>query len=312
LLKLRQIALSEGPVLADQRWAAYQPTANSTVIIDSRSERDTRRTNPSGCQLQALGGDELLYSCVATSCVSASCEDGWSTRLIIENAATGALSEVDRLPFRGRGNPAPVVMAVGNEWLELGEFEYKITGRYFIDWRTGEMREPVEAKDTYVDLDGTQPMKRYCASVSRPTDSVGGPAPHEFGGFGPEVAFDFPFAIEHVYAKDGLIAVLRPCGTNHVQRLPGVESREPSIIAGIAWWGRFVTRLRTTGAHWHGPIYRLKTYPSPRFPSPESEASSHVVNTATTIYAYRPLPVSLQPPGFRGATREAVYAGRMP
>lgn len=193
----------------------------------------------------------------------------------------------------------------------MGEFEYKITGRYFINWHTGEVRSPVEKSDTYVDLNDTRPMRHYCAAVSRPAGSLGGPAPDEFGGFGPEVAFDSPFAIEYEYIEDRSVTMLRRCGTQHVQRLPSVKNLKPSITADIAWWGRFVTRLHTASILWHGPIYRLMTYPSPRLPAPAPGASSYVVNTATTVYAYRPLPAYLQPEGFE-PTREAVYAARMP
>ncbi|HEX5851557.1 MAG TPA: hypothetical protein VFY36_00545 [Solirubrobacteraceae bacterium] len=318
LLRMSPIALSEGPVLADERWAAYQPTATSTVIIDSRSGRHTERANPSGCVksdssngLVALGGNELLFLCAGPNCAISNCESGiWNVRAVVENASTGAVAEITQLPFRGR--PGPVLIGIGDEWLELGEFEYKVTSRYFINWRTGEIRKPEEAKNTYVDLNGASPMKRYCAPLSRPMGNLGGPAPNEFGGFGGEIAFRFPFALENRYPKSGKIQVLRRCGTEREEHLPAVESLEAAVTAGIASWGRFVTRLRATGVHWHGPIYRLKTSRSRRFPDVEPGASIHIVNTATTIYVFRPLPVSLQPPEFRGPTREEIYAVRMP
>jgi hypothetical protein len=132
---MRAIALAEGDLLADGRWAAYQPTATSTVIIDSRSGRRTTRANPSRCVksdmshgLIALGGNELLFLCADPTCVSSKCEGGvWSLRAVVENAATGTRSEITRLPFKVR--PGPVLIGIGNDWLELGEFEYKVTSR---------------------------------------------------------------------------------------------------------------------------------------------------------------------------------------
>lgn len=318
MLKMRPIGISEGPILTDARWAAYQPTATSTVIIDSRSGRRMTRANPSDCAksddsggLIALGGDELLFVCVGPNCASSNCEAGvWDVRAVVENAATGTLSEITRLPFRGR--PGPVLMGIGDEWLEVGEFEYKVTSRYFINWRTGEIREPEEEVNTYVDLNGTSPMRRYCSPLSRPMGSVGGPAPDEFGGFGAEIAFRSPFALENRYPSNGKTQVLKRCGTKREERLPSVESLQGAVTAGIASWGQFVTRLRARGARWHGPIYRLRTVQSPRFPAVEPGASRYVVNTATTIYAFRPLSVNLQPPEFRGPTRDEIYAVRMP
>jgi hypothetical protein len=314
---MKPIGISEGPILTDARWAAYQPTATSTEIIDSRSGKPTTRANPSDCAksdessgLIALGGDEMLFACVGPNCASSNCEAGvWDIRAVVENA-TGTLSEVTRLPFRGR--PAPVLLGIGDEWLELGEFEYKVTHRYFINWRTEDIRDPEEATNTYVDLNGSSPMRRYCSPLSRPLGSLGGPVPDEFGGFGAEIAFGSPFALESRFSSNGNAQVLKRCGTKREERLPSVEGFEGGVTGGIASWGQCVTRLHARGARWHGPIYRLRTVRSPRFPAAEPGASRYVVNTATTIYAFRPLPVSLQPPGFRGPTRDEIYAVRMP
>jgi hypothetical protein len=178
LLRLHPIAVAEYPIRTDQRWAVYRPTATSFVLIDSRSGRRVERANPSGCAKgpTALGGNELLFSCTAPTC-SATCEEGsWSLRAVIENAVTGAVSEIRRLPFRE--GPGPVLMRIGENWIEVGEFEYKVSHRYFINWHTGEIREPDEARDTYVDLDGSSPMRRYCAPLSRLPVSAG---PEEYG-----------------------------------------------------------------------------------------------------------------------------------
>jgi hypothetical protein len=260
--------------------------------------------------LIALGGNELLFLCSAPNCASSSCEGTWSVRAVVENAATGDLSEITHFPFRGR--PGPVLMGIGDRWLELGEFGYKVTSRYFMNWRTGEIREPEEAEDTYVDLSGNSPMKRYCTPLSRLVSSLGGPAPNEFGGFGGEIAFRFPFALENGYPQSGNTPVLRRCNTKRKEHLPSAARPGAAVTAGVALWGQFVTRLRATGARWHGPIYRLGTTQSRRFPAVDPEASRHIINTATTIYVYQPLSVSLQPPEFHGPTREEIYAVRMP
>jgi hypothetical protein len=306
LLRLHPIAVAKAPILADRRWAVYQRTTKSFVLIDSRSGRGVERANPSGCasSLSALGGNELLFTCAGPTC-SASCEEGnWSLRAVVENAVTGAASEITRLPFRGW--PGPVLMGIGEEWIEVGEFEYKVTHRYFINWRTGEIRGPDEASDTYVELDGSSPMRRYCVPLSRLPASTGGPAPNESGGFGAEIAFRYPFALESYAGTQ----VLRRCGTKSAGRLPRTESLESRVTAGIASWGQFVTRLHAHGHRWHGPIYGLKTRASPRFPTVEPGASKRVANTATTIYISRPLPYNPQP----GASESdwEIYAVHMP
>jgi hypothetical protein len=306
LLRLHPIAVAKNPILADERWAVYQHTATSFVLIDSRSGRRIERANPSGCAngLTALGGNELLFSCTAPAC-SATCEEGsWSLRAVIENIVTGAVSEIRRLPFRGE--PGPVLMRIGENWIELGEFEYKVTHRYFVNWRTGEVRDPDEASDTYVDLDGSSPMRRYCAPLSRLPASLGGPAPDEYGGYGAEAAVRYPFDLEN-YNR---IPVLRRCGTAREERLPRVETLYPTVTAGIASWGQFVTRLHAHGRRWHGPIYGVKTFPSRRFPATEPGASEIIANTATTIYVSRPLPWNPRP-GAPEAGWE-IYAVYMP
>jgi hypothetical protein len=306
LLRLHPIAVAKNPILADERWAVYQHTATSFVLIDSRSGRRIERANPSGCAngLTALGGNELLFSCTAPAC-SATCDEGsWSLRAVIENIVTGAVSEIRRLPFRGE--PGPVLMRIGENWIELGEFEYKVTHRYFVNWRTGEVRDPDEASDTYVDLDGSSPMRRYCAPLSRLPASLGGPAPDEYGGYGAEAAVRYPFDLEN-YNR---IPVLRRCGTAREERLPRVETLYPTVTAGIASWGQFVTRLHAHGRRWHGPIYGVKTFPSRRFPATEPGASEIIANTATTIYVSRPLPWNPRP-GAPEAGWE-IYAVHMP
>jgi hypothetical protein len=306
LLRLHPIAVAKTPILTDRRWAVYQRNAKSFVLIDSRSGRRVERATPSGCasSLSALGGNELLFTCAGPTC-SATCDEGnWSLRAVIENAATGAVSEITRLPFRGR--PGPVLTGIGEQWIEVGEFEYKVTHRYFINWRTGEVRDPTEASDTYVDLDGSSPMRHYCAPLSRLSASVGGPAPNAFGGFGAEIAFRYPFAIESYAGAQ----VLSRCGTQSEQRLPRTESLDPTITAGIASWGQFVTRLHAHGHRWHGPVYGLKTFASSRFPAVEPGASKTVANTATTIYISRPLPYDPQPRA--NASGWEIYAVGMP
>ena len=291
LLRLHPIAVAENPIRTDQRWAAYQRTASSFVLIDSRSGRRVERANPSGCAngLSALGGNELLFSCTQPTC-SASCEEGnWSLRAVIENAVTGAVSEIRRLPFRGR--PGPVLMRIGENWIEVGEFEYKVSHRYFINWHTGEVSDPEEASDTYMDLDGSSPMRRYCAPLSRLPASLGGPGAGEYGGYGAETAVRYPFALEN-YERT---PVLRRCGSAREERLPWAETLDPTVTAGIASWGQFVTRLHAHGHRWHGPVYGLKTFGSRRFPAVEPGASKIVANTATTIYISRPLPWNPQP-----------------
>jgi hypothetical protein len=153
-------------------------------------------------------------------------------------------------------------------------------------------------------------MRRYCAPLSRPTEALGGPAPDEFGGFAKEMAFLFPFALE----ISGTGQVLRRCGTEREDHLPSADTVEGGVSAGIVSWGQYVTRLRARGVRWHGPIYRLETLRSRRFPvvEPEPGESSRVANTATTVYASRRLPARLQPDAFRGPPREEIYAARMP
>ena len=303
LLRLHPIAVAEAPIRADQRWAVYPRTPTSFVLIDSRSGKRVERANPPGCAhgLTALGGNELLFACTQPTC-SAICEQGnWSLRAVIENAVTGAVSEITRLPFRGR--PGPVLMRIGENWIEVGEFEYRVSHRYFVNWHTGELRDPDEASYTYVGLDGSSPMRRYCAPLSRLPASAG--APDEYDGYGAETAVRYPFALEN-YERT---PVLRRCGSEREERLPWAETLDPTVTGGIASWGQFVTRLHAHGHRWHGPIYGLKTFGSRRFPAVAPGASKIVANTATTIYISRPLPWDPRPgaaePGWE------IYAAHM-
>lgn len=176
------------------------------------------------------------------------------------------------------------------------------------------MVRPYEASDTYADLNGGSPIKRYCAPLSRAPAHIGGAAPDEFGGFGAEIAYRFPFGIETTFDS----AVLTRCGTKHEERLPvGDEITGPTTIsAGIASWAGFVTRVRPAGTPWHGPLYRLKTVQPHRgghFPvvTFEPGASRIVAHTATTVYESRPLPGAFQPPHFGEPTRYEIFAARV-
>lgn len=88
-----------------------------------------------GGGLVAIGGGQLLYRCEVPGCRFAffGCAGPsnafWSTRYIVEEAATGREHEISRLAYDSMG---PQVDAIGRVWAQVDAVEYKYDHRFYV------------------------------------------------------------------------------------------------------------------------------------------------------------------------------------
>jgi hypothetical protein len=301
------------------RWAAYEPTAGTTRLIDARTGRWSRRHDPEGCAggLIAVGSEDLLYQCSHQPCEHRSLQFGgcvvegpgeasFDANYVVVDIATKIARAVvgDRhLPL----DDSPVggythLTAIGSQWVE-GETSSERSGYvFFLNWHTGEVRQETERPNgnypTFEDLDNAKLVRPICTPLRRRAAAdpgVRGALPF---------AYAAPFAVEADEVA-GELSLMR-CGSHLVHALPGERAGSLQIGGGVLSWiaadpriennddTMYLTRLEPHSRSWHGRIYTLT--------GPEVGADHMLLqHTRTTVYetATRQLPIH-------------IYAARIP
>jgi hypothetical protein len=314
---LKLIAKTAGPGLFSDgaRWAAYEPSAGTTRIIDARTGRAVSRPNPAGCSergqptvigqrvfgLRAAGSGELLYACEGPPA-----RGEIALRYVVEDAMSGAQHPVVvrglRLGYEGEG--ATPLRAVGTQWVE-GYAGYHSEGAFFINWHTGQVQwapsrylaskadiERIEVEvRKYDDLDSPTLLHALCSGVSRnPTTNASSPF-HPFAFVPPLGISDTPFALQHCGTRRSELLPAGTAGVTSIQMGGGVLSWIASRVHGRQQM--YATRLNDRANRWHGPVRLLLGLPG----------LSTLQHTATTVYQSVRRTVGSQ---------VAIYAARLP
>jgi hypothetical protein len=321
------------------RWAAYEPVAGTTRIIDAATGRTINRRDPKGCAggLVAVGSGELLYVCAHPPCPrgkednlgeggsghnpanryfgcvvgGAEQHEHLDASYIVRDIATGAqhpLTGANHLPFDdSEGGGYTQLDAVGGQWVE-GETNTLYSGYlFFLNWHTGELREdgtqPPGGFQIVEDLDIPGLLRPICTPVTRKF-SLGihhwQPPPFEY---------ERPFAVENNgYSEKGTEGELhlRKCGSHQARSLPGKEAVSLQIGARIISWIAADARIPNND----DTMYLTRLNPHARdwheriytLRGPEIGADRMLLqHTSTTVY---------ETTGSRGPL--AIYAARIP
>ncbi|MFZ2050398.1 MAG: hypothetical protein WAU69_05640 [Solirubrobacteraceae bacterium] len=275
------------------RWAAYEPTAGTTRLIETIKNKTVERPDPEGCAdgLIAVGGGEMLYSCEdpecpehERSCPLPSNHDLASTRYVIEDIGSGEQHPVageDTLPNQspeaGIGNLAQI----GSQWAEGGIGTHIGGYNFFLDWHTGQLvREEQQGSEQSIEnLSNPNLTQRLCKPITRPENTN----EYKFSDYSP-LAYEPPFAVVGPLGEPELKVYvplqLRKCGSSKRVLLPpgnGVQ------LGGrvVSWVGKgpYVTQLHTSESAWHGPYYKLTG-----LPSEVGAKISFVQHTSNTVF----------------------------
>jgi hypothetical protein len=327
-VRLHILGRSVTPLYADgSRWAAYEPSAGTTTIIDSRTGLISSRPSPAGCAeeicasldrgigLLAVGSGELLYGCGEVF------EREDTLRVVVESILTEVQQPVTaQLPIVsevGAGGNIRID-AIGTQWMSGIVEGYRVVHRFFLNWHTDQLMadasEPASATQDFESLDAARLVLPLCRPVRRITNI------QEFDysqvRFTP-FAYSPPFAVADVAsifanrtaASDDKPLRLMRCGSTGSMSLPG-SGISLQLGSGILTWialGRhnsptmYETRLRRYGRRWHGAISPVL---GPQKSSAGSEAQDWLPqHTATSIYQ-SVVPVS--------GPFDLIYAARMP
>jgi hypothetical protein len=302
------------------RWAAYEPSAGITRLIDSKARRSSNRPDPTGCTggLVAVGSGELLYHC-EQQCPPSPTSDGacvfnkgsgqynWyqDTRYVAEDIATGLSHPIigdNHLPMANidEGGSTSLV-AVGRQWVEGIVTIYHGGGRYWLNWHTGRLVEEDASMrfdaGKVMDLNSSSLVRPICTPLARATPNSNG-VNLEVSDF-PSFAYVSPFAFESPEEREEAHGHLRRCGSRQTQTLPGVAPWSLQLGGGVLSWiasdprirnnddTMYLTRLDRHARSWHRRIYTLDG----------PEVGRHFMllqHTATTVYETTARPGSLR------------------
>ena len=314
-LKLKLIATSVSPGLTDgTRWAAFEPSAGTTRVIDARTGRAVDRPNPSGCGgfeggLLAVGGGELLYRCEVASCphvffgCPATSGAYWEARYVVEDIASAREYEISRLPFDPEG---PQLHSIGSEWSSGEAVAYKYRDRFYVNWHTGQATKSVASGSDVIDLGDPGLTRALCRPLTRALSREGLDRQVER-----EPAYAPPFPVEEKGLEPVQLTLLR-CGARREEDLPGSRNGAVWLQLGgavVSWIApgknnsaaMYATRLDSHGAQWHGTIRLLL---GPKYTSEPGAMHWYgwtLQHTATTVY---------QSDSAQG--HQTIYAARLP
>ena len=335
-LRLKLIGKSFGPLLSDGvRWAAYQPTQQTTRIIDGKTGQVVDRPDPTGCArvdsesgLIAVGGGEVLYQCETKGCKYRECPGPGnaysSARYVVVDVATDREDgEITRVPEGFYGGA--VLTGVGSQWTQGVATGMKFGHAVYVNWHTGAFRELAASTTAGIDLNSVGLTRVFCRPVRRVLDLGLYFNPE---GPGPEPLYAPPFAIEQREVKvpgfelgSGVEVSLRRCGSRRRDRLPlaGREITSAQVGGGVASWiapgknnsaAMYALRLRNRDSRWHGAIYLLygPKY-APVVGAPQRNGWS-LAHTSTAVYQSNVLQEKPEISFSDGLSN--IYAARIP
>ncbi len=302
-MKLLGNVASESPDLSSSRqgwlytdgvrWAAYEPTAGLTRLIDTAKDKTINRSDPEGCAngLVAVGGGEMLYSCEDPECPERehvcplpSNNKLAAERYVVEDIASGEQHSVageNTLLDNGTEGGPSGLYEIGSQWAR-GEIGSNVSSHeFFLNWHTGwwVWEEDEGSENSIENLSSPNLAQRLCEPITRPENK----GEYQSVAYSP-LAYEPPFAavgpLEE--AEVHVRLQLRKCGSGKRVFLPaggGVQLGGRVLSGGIAH-GPYVTQLYAKGGKWHGPYYKLAG-----LPSETGGVVSFVQHTSNTVFA---------------------------
>lgn len=275
------------------RWAAYEPTAGLTRLIETIKNKTVERTDPEGCAdgLIAMGGGEMLYSCEDPECPERehvcplpSNNKLAAERYVVEDIASGEQHSVageNTLLDNGTEGGPSGLYAIGSQWAR-GEIGSNVSSHeFFLNWHTGRSvsEEDEGSENSIENLSSPNLAQRLCEPITRPKNK----GEYQSVAYSP-LEYEPPFAtvgpLEE--AEVHVRLQLRKCGSSKREFLPaggGVQLGGRVLSGGIAH-GPYVTQLHAKGQNWHGPYYKLVG-----LPSETQGVVSFVQHTSNTVFA---------------------------
>lgn len=257
------------------RWAAYEPTAGTTRLIETLKDKTVERPDPEGCSdgLIAVGGGEMLYSCEDTecpeherSCPLPSNHDLASTRYVVEDIASGEQHPVvgeDTLPNQSPEAGIGELAQIGSQWAKGGMGTHIGSVKFFLNWHTGQLvREEKEGSENSIEnLSSPNLTQRLCKPITRPENTN----EYKFSDYSP-LAYEPPFAVVGPLGEPEMKVYvplqLRKCNSGKRVLLPSGNGVQ---LGGrvLSWVGKgpYITQLYSQGNKWHGPYYKLLGLP---------------------------------------------------
>ncbi|MEA2372720.1 MAG: hypothetical protein QOH12_3114 [Solirubrobacteraceae bacterium] len=278
------------------RYAAFEPTAGTTRLIDATTGAVVDRPDPAGCAggLVGVGSNELLYSCsppgcvppvlgpvsgglVMFACATAPTPPYARVLYVVEDIAGGALHVAvgsDRI-LAGGGGEYPAFDRIGSQWLSSPFVGNHVYVRLYLNWHTGQQMtdntEPRSSAGSAEDLDAPKLLKALCAPLRRTAQADDVDTTSAFFPF----AYSGPFGASLTTGR----LQLRRCGSARVAQLPGAGVTQFQLSGGAIAWATFsrqspyqpsldrpgaiyAAALHSTGRRWLATPYRYVGAPA--------------------------------------------------
>jgi hypothetical protein len=200
-LKFRSLGSAASHVATDgRRYGAVETLEGATRVFDTRLGGAYVARPPAGCRMTGLGGGQLVYHCV----------DPRSGEVVprLLDLRTGRIRLPAGLDALRRAG-ADQFLDVGARWLFAIHSEQSGTQEFYLDWRSGELREdPISSDRQIADLDARSLVRRLCSPLRVREASPGGSNLAIAGVFDVEG----PWAQRWVEREDGFTLQLQRCG----------------------------------------------------------------------------------------------------
>jgi hypothetical protein len=261
------------------RYLAFARRAGVVEIVDSSTGARFDVTVPEGsCWApEAVGGGMVVTQCNAWFDPRTELVDISHRRAFVPAGLANldaAFPSVDGFLFD----------RVGSSWISGLAEAYHDVNRFYLNWRTGEIRYPVGDAAVAPDLDSPQLMVPLCSPLVRARNpDYDDPYSNPNWPFDEDLQYEPPFYLQGV----GERVVLRQCGCCAAKRI-GRSAQSPQLGAGIVSWlhpltrfvhgGRVGVRVNAYVAH-SGRRYR-RTYPRIR----HDWSAVSLVHTRTRLY----------------------------
>jgi hypothetical protein len=211
-----------GPVSDGSRWAAWQPHAGVTEILDVHTASHDSVATPAGCDLGGIGAGELVWTCNLAGA-------GLDYPLLLD-LATFRIHDppglAQLLPGGSANDPdalGTTWSSIGGEWI-AGEINgYHYAASEYLNWHTGKVLRDTYNRYRRIDVDSRTLTRTVCSPLARPTnpDDIDGPPLLDYYQAG-------PFAVDEPSSYDSPL-LLRRCGTHRVIRVASCPNGCDSI-----------------------------------------------------------------------------------
>ncbi|MEA2403466.1 MAG: hypothetical protein QOE08_113 [Thermoleophilaceae bacterium] len=226
-IRFRTIGTGIGPVVTDQRYAAYPIDSDTVRVIDPLTGGRLDVDQPPDCDLAALGGGQVMWNCSKPLA---------TVRLL--DIETGIVREPRIDPAT---DTSRTFERIGSRWIAGSATGDGYTNNsFYVNWHTGERRATsAVGASSYPDLSRAALALRLCSPLRRPRSGNYDPdTPNLFGDPFDPYQYERPYGLRSFFDGNTFRLEVDSCG----KRVPLAIARGPyaseQLLAGKITYAR--------------------------------------------------------------------------